>query len=178
MLNYWLLNFKIAQDPTPILERYCDELIEQIGLPEEKQDHFLLKAREASSYKGWESRNKPEKERNEQEYSEFIDAIYSNDLNTFVKHFFGRFDVYKQGPESWTFEMDNSDFLLDNEYGHPAEDELMKFFGEFCVPRKTFVEKQVLEDDHMPYRYVLVENNKPWQWAAPELVWENDDPNE
>ena len=182
MLNYWCLNITLAQDPTPILERYCEELIEQMGLPEEKQNHFLLKAREASSYRGWETINKPEKERIEQEYSDFIDAIYSNDLETFVKHFFGRFDIYKNRTkdkaESWLFEMDNSEFMLDNEYGHPAEDEIMKFFGEFCVPRRTFIEKQVLEDDHIPYRYVLQENNKSWQWAEPTLVWDNDDPDE
>jgi hypothetical protein len=182
MLNYWCLNITLAQDPTPILERYCEELIEQIGLPEEKQNHFLLKAREASSYRGWETINKPEKEKIEQEYSDFIDAIYSNDLETFVQYFFGRFDIYKNRTKdkskSWLFEMDNSDYMLDNEYGHPAEDEIMKFFGEFCVPRRTFIEKQVLEDDHIPYRYVLQENNKAWEWTEPTLVWDNDDPDE
>lgn len=175
MLNYWHLNFTLSQDPTPILERYCDELIEQIGLPEKDRDHFLLVAREYSSYNNWEYRNMSDEERDKKEHSDFVDAIYSNDLYTFVRYFFGNFEIFPSGKESWVYEIDHE---LDYDYGHPAEEQLMKFFGEFCVPRKTFIEKQVLEDDHMPYRYILLENNKPWHWAEPTLVWENDEPDE
>ena len=172
MLNYWELVAKFIEDPKKILERYCDELIEEIGKPKEKQDHFLLEARRKSSYDNWEYRNLAPKESQEREFSDFIEAIYSNDLETFIRYFFGSsISVEKTEESCWVFTTDTDAFDYDD-YDHCAEEEIMHFFGEFSAPFETYIEKQILDGGHLPSRQVLTDKDKEWKTLEPVLTWD------
>ena len=171
-LVYWNLTFEFEEHPTELLKRYCNEVVEELAKSEEDQDHFLLQARHVHN-----GDCRKTEEELKKEHSDLIDALYSNSIELFVKYFFGdelHISKAHTGQNCFVLYYEPEGWESHDVYGPPAEDEMLEFFGEFCTPKKTYTEAQILEDDYLPCRYVLMED-KTWKFIQPELTWDMEE---
>jgi hypothetical protein len=163
MLVDWFVEYKLKEDYIKRLETYCDEIVSELAKPIEEQEHFLLEARDETVHLVWEYRQLSTPVREKQLHDELIEAIYSNDFDTFLCCFFKNLEVCN----NHYIYMEN--FEGDN-WNYEAIDNLQKLLAEVCIPEKTFVQLQVSEDDYLPWRDQLKEGGL-WVGVYPELVW-------
>ena len=177
MFQYWEMTIRLKEEPAALLMRLCDELMDAW----ESQDHILFEVRDSTVKSTWTYRNRrsgdPEaEEEKKQEHSDFIDAIYSGDMKKFFGFFFGDgYELQKllDGSGYCLMYRDGPDY---DETRPRGSSEIEEFFGPICIPEKTYVETQILEDDHLPYRYYLTDRkgasgNPIWEFEACQISW-------
>lgn len=162
MLIDWFVGYKLKEDYIKRLEKYCDEIVAELAKPTEDQEHFLLRVRDETVSSSWKYHKQTQSETAKQLHDELIEAIYSNDFDTFLFCFFKNLDTSRgciymneYGGDEWNYE---------------AIEELKELLAEVCIPEKTFIQLQVAEDDHLPWREQLKENGV-WVGVYPKLVW-------
>ena len=177
MFQYWEMTIRLKEEPPALLMRLCDELMDAW----ESQDHILFEIRDSTVNSTWTFRNRRSgdaetEEEKKQEYSDFIDAIYSGSMNKFFEFFFG--DDYQLQKL-----LDGSGYCLVYTDGAGYDESrpqgsggIEEFFGPICIPEKTYVETQILDDDHLPYRYYLTDRkgasgNPIWDFQPCEIHW-------
>jgi len=177
LFNYWEMTIRLKEEPSALLMRLCDELMQAW----ESQDHILFEIRDSTvkstwSYRNGRSGNAETEEEKKQEHSDFIDAIYSGSVQRFFGFFFG--DGYELQKL-----LDGSGYCLaytggpDYDERQPrGSDDIEEFFGPICIPEKTYVETQVLDDDHLPFRCYLTDrkgaSGRPrWEFEACQISW-------